>query len=311
MDELTDYDKFEQVVTRLDPGSKLLHMWMLKGGISAQVSALEILCSNGKTKRVVVRQYGDMDVNQNPQVASNEFKLLQLLRSAGLPTPQSYFFDESSEIFPQPYVVIEFMEGQNGIDYIPPDVPTMMSKLAECLSKIHKVRYPKQHESFLRKQIDVLGKLLAGRPVILDKTMEEGRIRDTLELCWTSLQKNQEVVLHGDFWIGNTLWREGGLVAVIDWEDAAFGDPLTDLANGRLEVLWAFGTDAMHEFTRQYQFRMPSIDFTNLPYWDLCAALRPIAKLSDWGLDEMREKQMRDRLRWFVSQAFHTLSLLN
>ena len=39
MDELTDYDKFEQVVTRLDPGSRLLRTWTLQGGVSAQASA--------------------------------------------------------------------------------------------------------------------------------------------------------------------------------------------------------------------------------------------------------------------------------
>jgi aminoglycoside phosphotransferase (APT) family kinase protein len=38
-------------------------------------------------------------------------------------------------------------------------------------------------------------------------------------------------VLHGDYWPGNVLWRDGRLVGVIGWEEAAFGDPLADLAN--------------------------------------------------------------------------------
>ncbi len=33
--------KFEQVVQKLDPQSKLLRTWELKGGVSAQVTALE------------------------------------------------------------------------------------------------------------------------------------------------------------------------------------------------------------------------------------------------------------------------------
>jgi aminoglycoside phosphotransferase (APT) family kinase protein len=33
------------------------------------------------------------------------------------------------------------------------------------------------------------------------------------------------------------LWRDGRIVAVIDWEDAQVGDPLADLANTRLELL--------------------------------------------------------------------------
>jgi aminoglycoside phosphotransferase (APT) family kinase protein len=35
-------------------------------------------------------------------------------------------------------------------------------------------------------------------------------------------------LLHGDYWPDNTLWRDGRLVCVIDWEDAALGDPLAD-----------------------------------------------------------------------------------
>jgi len=36
------HDKFEQLVQKIDPQSKLLRAWELKGGVSAQVTALEI-----------------------------------------------------------------------------------------------------------------------------------------------------------------------------------------------------------------------------------------------------------------------------
>ena len=49
----------------------------------------------------------------------------------------------------------------------------------------------------------------------------------------------------------------GRLVGVIDWEDAALGDPLADLANSRLEILWAFGDEAMERFTREYAVYAP------------------------------------------------------
>ena len=71
------------------------------------------------------------------------------------------------------------------------------------------------------------------------------------------------MLLHGDFWPGNILWRYGQLVAVIDWEDAALGDPLADVANSRLEILWAFGIDAMQSFTHYYQSLTASISPTS------------------------------------------------
>nr|WP_232345185.1 phosphotransferase [Paenactinomyces guangxiensis] len=128
-----------------------------------------------------------------------------------------------------------------------------------------------------------------------------------MESAWPLPERNKSVLLHGDFWPGNLLWKDGQLVAVIDWEDAAFGDPLADVANCRLEILWAFGIDAMNDFTHQYQSMVTTIDFTHLPYWDLCAALRPALKISEWGLDESTEKMMRAKHKLFVNQAFEKL----
>jgi aminoglycoside phosphotransferase (APT) family kinase protein len=75
-------------------------------------------------------------------------------------------------------------------------------------------------------------------------------------------------------WPGNMVWRDERLVAVLDWEDAALGDPLADGANARLELLWARGVEAKDEFTRRYRALVPEVDFTDLSHWDLWAELR-------------------------------------
>jgi aminoglycoside phosphotransferase (APT) family kinase protein len=117
---------------------------------------------------------------------------------------------------------------------------------------------------------------------------------------------NASVLLHGDFWPGNLLWRDGALAAVIDWEDAQVGDPLADLGNSRLEFLWALGHEAMTGLTNRY-LALTAIDTGALPYWDLVAALRPCGKLADWGLEPATEQRMRQRHAWFVDQAFKGL----
>ncbi len=96
-------------------------------------------------------------------------------------------------------------------------------------------------------------------------------------------------------------------MAVIDWEDAKVGDPLADVANSRLEILWAYGVDAMQMFTQQYSSMAP-IDVSHLPYWDLYAALRHIPNIAGWELDAVTEQAMRDGLRSFIAQAFRKLS---
>ncbi len=83
---------------------------------------------------------------------------------------------------------------------------------------------------------------------------------------------NPRVLLHRDCWPGNVLWKDGRLAGVIDWEDVAVGDPLSDLGNTRLELLFNFGLDAMEAFTPVYASRI-GVDLTHLPYSDLAAAL--------------------------------------
>jgi hypothetical protein len=53
---------------------------------------------------------------------------------------------------------------------------------------------------------------------------------------------------------------------------------------------------------------MTSIDYTYLPYWDLCAALRTVSRISTWGLDASAETTMREKHKWFVMQALKMLS---
>lgn len=60
------------------------------------------------------------------------------------------------------------------------------------------------------------------------------------------------VLLHGDFWPGNVMWRGKTIAAILDWEDAAVGDALSDLACARVELACAAGVDAAEMFTAAY-----------------------------------------------------------
>ena len=306
MTESKEDAKFEQVVHKLDPQSRLLRTWELKGGVSAQVTALETLRPDGHTQKMIVRRHGEVDLKHNPQIAADEFKLLYLLHSVGLATPTPYHLDQSGEIFSTPYLVIEYIEGKP--EFAPADLPDLLLQFATHLFRIHQVDGSKPDLSFLPKLEKRYAEKLRERPTRVDESLGEGPIRDALEAVWPFPQRNTAVLLHGDFWPGNTLWRDGQLVAVIDWEDTQVGDPLADVANSRLEILWAFGIDAMESFTQQYQ-SMTTIDFTHLPYWDLYTALRRGAQIAQWGLDDTTERTMREGHRWFVAQAFEKLSI--
>jgi aminoglycoside phosphotransferase (APT) family kinase protein len=216
-----------------------------------------------------------------------------------VPTPR--YLDAKAEIFPTPCLVVDYIEGE------PPsagvDGTELVSQLASVLTEIHRVDCSIADLSFLPRR-ELAEPALRRRP----KTASERRIRDVLDSALPRPQRNRFVLQHGDFWPGNTLWRDGRLVAVIDWEDAVIGDPLADVANARLELLWALGIEAMDEFTRRYESMVTSTDFTDLAYWDLWSSLRFGAHMAQWGLDDETELAMRAAHESFVAQALEKLS---
>ena len=55
--------------------------------------------------------------------------------------------------------------------------------------------------------------------------------------------------MHGDFWPENVVWNGAAIAGIIDWEDAAVGDPLSDVATARVELRYKFGAPSMQRFT--------------------------------------------------------------
>jgi len=311
MNVLSEASGFEALVQTLAPRSRLLRTWPLHGGSSAQMTALTFVRPDSETQTVIVRRIGERALQQNPQAAENEFRLLQLTQALGLATPAPLHLDVSGAIFPTPYLVIAHIEGRP--EFAPSPNDDFTRQLAIQLANIHRATGAALDAAFLPKQATGYDAIVGKRPAHVDASLDEGRIRATLERAWPLPQRNAPALLHGDFWPGNILWRDGQLVAVIDWEDAQLGEPLTDLAMSRLDMLWIFGSDAMHAFTQQYQALM-ELDYANLPYWDLYAALRLVrlagADLTAWaaffapfGRPDITEQTIRAHYARFVAQA--------
>jgi aminoglycoside phosphotransferase (APT) family kinase protein len=312
----TEDQKFAQLVQKIAPQSRLLRTWPLKGGISAEMTAFEIERPDGQTSRMIVRRPGEGTFKQNPHAAQDEFKLLQLTQALELATQRPFHLDQSGKIFSGPYLVIEYIEGKP--EFAPSNLADLILQLATHLAKIHSVDCSNPDLSFLPNQAKGFAGNFGKRPTKVDTSLDEGRIRDTLEAVWPVPQRNASVLLHGDFWPGNILWQDDKLVAVIDWEDAKLGDPLTDFAISRLDIAWIFGLDAMNSFTHHYKSMM-AIDYSNLPYWDLGAALRLVrlagSNLAEWaaffppfGRPDITEQTMRENYSFFITQAFEKLA---
>jgi aminoglycoside phosphotransferase (APT) family kinase protein len=302
-DVTADTAAFGEVLTRVDPGLRLVSSRDLPGGVSAQVTALEAVSSAGTAANLVIRQYGAHDRQLDPQIAAHEYHLLSLLHAAGLRVPRPLLADESGTILPGPYLVIEYVDGDAMIDPARVALPlaTVISQLARELAGIHDSGVPLGDLPYLADMTGHATSRIRARPVVPDESLSEPAVRGTLERIWPPPVVNERVVLHGDFWPGNTLWRDGVLVAVIDWENAATGDPVADLGNARMEICIGYGAAAATEFTRQYRALRPGVDLSTLPHWDLYAALRHAGRMGTWGLPAAELARLQTGHREFVA----------
>jgi aminoglycoside phosphotransferase (APT) family kinase protein len=294
-----DANPFQVLIEQFAPGSRLLRVRPMTGGISAQTTSLVFTGPDGTTERVIVRQHGAVDRARNPDIARDEFRLLEIVRARGVAAPAPIHVDASGALFPAPVIVIASVEGEPGLPEGETDA--WINQAAEQLARMHRITASNELDFLPGKRT-----AFAPRHERLDDSMREGIIRQVLEEIHPPAPGERPTLLHGDFWPGNVLWNEGRLTAVIDWEDAAVGDPLADLGTIRLELLWAAGPEAMDRFTERYR-QLTDRDFAGLPFWDLMAALRPCGQLGDFGLDAATEQRWRELHRAFVDLAIARL----
>lgn len=275
------------------------------------MTALELLLADGQHRKVIVRRPGKATLQHNPNAAAEEFRILQIVQAAGIAAQTPYLLDQTGTILGEPLLVMGYVEGEP--DFAPTSTAGRIPQMAALLAQIHSIDGSRAELSFLPRQAQRLAGAFQQRPIRLDDSLDEARIRATLEAVWPLPQTNAPTLTHGDFWPGNLLWKDDQLVAVIDWEDAEVGEPLADLAVTRLDLLWVYDRDAMQAFTRHYH-SLSRLDFTHLPYWDLVASLRPAGRLDEWavgwpelGRPDIDERTMREGHRWFVAQAFEKL----
>jgi aminoglycoside phosphotransferase (APT) family kinase protein len=104
--------------------------------------------------------------------------------------------------------------------------------------------------------------------------------------------------VHIDYWPGNVLWHRGHIAAIVDWEEAAYGDPGIDVAYCRMELALSGMGHVADAFLRAYEAQRGR-QVENLAFWELAAAARPMFS------PEVRitESPAREAFRRFIAGA--------
>jgi len=121
-------------------------------------------------------------------------------------------------------------------------------------------------------------------------------------------------LVHGDLWHGNTLWDNGGLTAVLDWDCAGIGPAGIDLGSLRCDAAWCHGVEAAGHILRGWEAEAgrPASD---VPYWDVVAALAsppdmgwfPVSMAAQ-GRPDLTREVMRERRDAFLDAALGRLA---
>lgn len=297
---MSERDAFEAVARLVVPGGRLLGSARLEGGVSAIVHALDIEEPAGETVRVVVRQQGTLK-SPSADALATEFALVEALRSKGLPVARPRRLDLSGEVLARPYYVMDFVEGSTVLEGAA--LGAGLRQMAEFLARLHCVG----PDGGGLPRLPELESPVAG----IRRYLAEGPAREAVAPVLLELEPwqpiNAAAVLHGDFWPGNILWRDGRIAAVLDWEDATVGDPLSDLACARVELLCEYGVAAMEAFTDHYR-EATDLDWTQLPVWEVYVSSSALATMADWGLAPEVESRRRAVTEDFLLRAARALA---
>jgi len=299
----------ERVLEHGFPGCRISAVCELGGGVSARATRVELMLADGSTRRVVVRRPREANLGDTRRLLATEYALLARCQSFGIAAPEPYFVHEHEGA-----IVVAYTEGD--VDLSHAGLAEKLPQMARELARIHQVEAGEIEAGLLESGRQRAERDVLELPTKLDAALNEAEVRARLRALWPWPRANPDVLLHGDYWPGNLVWREGRLVAVLDWEEAAVGDPLADLAIARLDVLWAFGEDAMQSFTESYRAQSALLDWSVLPQWDLWAALRPMSRLAVWApaysttalaRPDITEASMQRDHHCFVEQALANL----
>ncbi len=280
-----------QVLHAINPGWALHDVQKLGG----RASALDCCTGAGSHARLILLTHSERDRERNPQIARDEFRLLESLRCAGLPVAKALQLEAAHD---PPFLVTTYLPGTP--KFSAADLPNLPIKLADTLSAIHHADVALGELSFLPNQADMI------RDCLQASVETKDQITPVMRRALPRICMNSPTLLHGDFWLGNLLWQGDRLAGIIDWEDAMLGDPLGDLGKSRLEMLWALGSVAMEQYTNRYLAQNPKLDGSALAFWDLWGALR-LAHFASFASDVIALDRMQAQYDEFIGSALRYL----
>ncbi|MBW2316877.1 MAG: phosphotransferase family protein, partial [Deltaproteobacteria bacterium] len=174
--------------------------------------------------------------------------------SAGVPVPRVHWASSDPRVLDTSFFLMERLTGETiprrllRDDAYAPARESLVGELGGILARVHAI-------DFDRRRLRGLDRPKPGRPPAADQLA--GSVAAVRELApephpvldlaarWLEARlptQSRETLVHGDYRVGNVMFDEKGVVAILDWELAHVGDPAEDLGWFCTKA-WRFGSD--------------------------------------------------------------------
>jgi aminoglycoside phosphotransferase (APT) family kinase protein len=291
------------------PAGRVVRVRPMRGGISSSVHLVHLELPDSRREAVVVRRYGEYWQRTDPAACEREFKLLEVLSRRGMPVPKPLLLDADGGPFGAPTVVMSRLPGRPLLD--PRDLSDYVDQMAQALARLHAL--PTDELAFLPDQRVHVDRSLSVYGGPAHDSLQRS-VYEAASTAWprVAARSSRRVLVHGDYWPGNMLWRRGRLVGVIDWEQPRMGDPVSDVATCRGDLSTLFGPDAADQFVERYQIAS-GVKVENLRFWNLLISTWAVREMHQWataypvlGRPDVTPALAEERIRAFARSALET-----
>ncbi len=259
-----------------------------------------------------------------PYDVGKQFRVMQALQGSPVPVPRVDWLQEDASLIGRPFFAMQKLDGACIEKHLPPEIkaggPALVRHLceryAELLAAVHQVDWQQRELQFLGDGSRHLEREIAWweqeiRRVQQGPVPAFDRVIDWLRSRCPA-QNGRVALVHGDAKLGNLFIQGQQVVALLDWEMATLGDPMTDI--GWAAVQWGTpsallstcaGALSKAELLAHYE-QCGGVRVHQLPFYEALAGLKLNAILFVAAM-MFRTGQSRDpRFRRFGDEVLPT-----